>query len=110
MSRFLLIPSSLCAAVLLAACAQTPPRHASAATDSAPARSAEAAPTRSIQSAQAARQPQHVASVEFRVAQTKPAKNLTEVHLDKGNIWVLPEPVFTRADLNGVGPIKTKQG
>ena len=98
MSRLVLISSLLGAAVLLAACQHTAPvqRTAAAANaSSAPATQQQAAPA---------------PTVEFRLAQTRAAKNLTEVRLGKDSIWVLPAPVLMRSDLNGVGPVKDKQG
>lgn len=96
MSRLILISSLLGAAVLLAACQQTAPVQrvaATANTNPAPAAQQQAAPT-----------------VEFRLAQARAAKNLMEVRLADGSIWVLPVPVLTRGDLNGVGPVKNTQG
>jgi hypothetical protein len=97
MSRLLLVPSVLCAAVLLAACQTTKPNQR-------PSQSPTASSTQTAQ-------PQTAApAVDFRLAQTQQAKNLVEVKLGKQSIWVLPAPVLTRSDLSGVGPVKDKKG
>ncbi|HWK60588.1 MAG TPA: preprotein translocase subunit SecD [Eoetvoesiella sp.] len=57
-----------------------------------------------------ARQPRHRAEVFFRLAQAKEAKGLSELRLSGGSIWVLPQPVLSRADLSSVEPIQTQQG
>jgi preprotein translocase subunit SecD len=105
MYRFLRIPSSLCAAALLAACAHTPAKQSAADSAPAPTRTAASNAASATQPAQ-----QRQASVDFRLAQTKAAKDFVEVHVQNRSLWVLPQPVLTRADLSGVGPIKTAQG
>jgi len=101
MQRNYLIPLALLAAVALAGCQHTTPRQQYAA---ATPQAAQPAPV----SQDAARQQQ--ASVDFRLAQTQAAPGLSELKLSDGSLWLLPEPVLTRADLASVEPRKTQQG
>jgi len=101
MQRIYFVPLTILAAVALAGCEHTAPRQQYAA-----ATTQAAQPEPASQGANS----QQLASVDFRLAQTQAAPGLSELKLSDGSLWLLPQPVLTRADLASVEPRKTEQG
>jgi preprotein translocase subunit SecD len=48
--------------------------------------------------------------VEFRLAQPEQAAGLQPLKVGDLQLWVLPQPVLTRGDLQTVAPVKTPEG
>ena len=97
----------------LAAC-QTNPSRPDAATQSS---TSNAAATQRANTApqQPAASSQNTAGttpkITFLLAQTSPANGLARIQLGKdANLYAVPQPVFTQADLQGITPIQTKDG
>jgi preprotein translocase subunit SecD len=88
------------------ACQQMPaqqaatPAAAQAATQAAPAAARQAPPQRDAQ------QP----SVEFRLAQPERAPDLSELRMANATLWVVPQPLFTRADLSTITSVRANDG
>ncbi|TKR57078.1 preprotein translocase subunit SecD [Allopusillimonas ginsengisoli] len=77
----------------------------------APAQKAAAANNAAVAAAQpAASQQARATQVFFRLAQTESASGLSELRLSDGSLWVLPQPVLSRADLASVEPLQTEKG
>lgn len=49
-------------------------------------------------------------SVEFRLAQVEQDNGLQPLKLSDRQLWVLPQPVMTRLDLQSVAAVKAKDG
>lgn len=92
----------------LAAC-QVPPKR----TDTEATKQAAAAQPAGAQQSPSQ---QHAASsavpsITFHLAQAQKAKGLAHIQLSpKASLYVLPQPVFTQADLQQIVPIKNKNG
>lgn len=90
---------SLFVMALLAACQQMPVNN-QAVNPAHPAAAASApAPSRTVSTI-----------VEFRLAQSQPARNLTALHIGKQTLYFFPPPVLTGNDLARAIPMKTSQG
>ncbi|KAA0890597.1 preprotein translocase subunit SecD [Pusillimonas sp. ANT_WB101] len=100
MKRTLFFPALIATAVLLAGCETTAPAQKAAAANNATVAAAQPAASQQAQATQ----------VFFRLAQTESAEGLSELQLSDGSLWVLPQPVLSRADLASVEPLQTKQG
>lgn len=103
MKRTLFFPALIATAVLLAGCETTAPAQKAAAANNATVAAAQTA-------ASPQQQQQQATQVFFRLAQTESAEGLSELQLSDGSLWVLPQPVLSRADLASVEPLQTKQG
>lgn len=95
------IPAVLLFSALLAGCQNMPRKQAAM-----PA-SQYGGPTTAGQQAPPTQQP---VSVDFRLAQAKPAAGLKELKFSDGSIWYLPQPVLARSDLVRVEPLQTQRG
>jgi len=84
----------------LAACQQMPANQHAAANSAAPAGATPAQASRSGVST----------VVEFRLAQTQPAKNLSILHLGKDTLYYFQPPVLTGNDLAKAVPMKNQRG
>lgn len=104
MSRFVSVSLLAAATTLVAACQQMPASR-SAQVPPPPAVAGTAAPAQP-QAAQNAQAP----AVEFRLAQNEKDNGLQPLKLNDRQLWVLPQPVFTRADLQSVTPVKSRDG
>lgn len=103
MNRALFFPTLIATAVLLAGCQTTAPPQKAAAANNATVAAAQPAVSQHAQQQQATQ-------VLFRLAQTELATGLSELRLSDGSLWVLPQPVLSRADLASVEPLQTEQG
>jgi preprotein translocase subunit SecD len=52
----------------------------------------------------------NAAIVEFRLAQNERDKGLQSLKVGDRELWVLPQPVMTRVDLQSVAAVKTQEG
>lgn len=98
MKRTLFIAIMTTAAAVMAGCQTTGPAQRAAAASNAVAE----APQQAF-----AQQPTEVL---FRLAQPEQAQGLSELRLSDGSLWVLPQPVLSRADLTSVEPVQSQQG
>lgn len=110
MSRLVSISLLATATMLIAACQQMPGgRSGQAGWQTA---TAPTPPQLKATPAQASPAPQATAApvVEFRLAQPQKDAGLQPVTLGKQQLWVLPQPVLTRADLQSVVAVKSREG
>jgi preprotein translocase subunit SecD len=106
MNRAVSLTASLLAVVALAACQQMPAQPTAMQSGQ---QGAPAAPVAAPSAAPVARQAQQP-TVEFRLAQPERAPNLSELRMANATLWVLPQPLFTRADLSTVTSVRAKDG
>ncbi|MFT0545818.1 SecDF P1 head subdomain-containing protein [Allopusillimonas ginsengisoli] len=100
MKRTIFFPALIATAVLLAGCETTAPAQKAAAANNAAVAAAQPAASQQARATQ----------VFFRLAQTESASGLSELRLSDGSLWVLPQPVLSRADLASVEPLQTEKG
>lgn len=107
MSRLVSVSFVAAASLLAAACQQMPASRSSQAGQP-PAMPAAAAPAQPpvMPVAQGANAP----VVEFRLAQNEKDKGLQSLKLGEREVWMLPQPVMTRVDLESVAAVRTQDG
>ena len=93
-------PALAALALVLAGC-QTPPTKTGTATPAPTPESAQPAPPAESVGA---------SPVEFYLAQTEPGPGMMEVKLPDGALYMLRDPVLTRADLTEAAALVDKQG
>jgi preprotein translocase subunit SecD len=109
MSRIVSVSLLAIATALVAACQQLPAGRAGQA-DTQPATQVAAAPPPAPVLGAPATQASTVPVVEFRLAQPESAAGLQPLKVGDRQLWVLPQPVLTRADLQTVAPVKSREG
>lgn len=115
MYRVVSVAASLLAVLTLGACQQMPAQQTAQPGAMAPAALAGQAPAQAPARAQAQAQaaPRAAAqlpSVDFRLAQPERAPELQELRMANATLWVAPQPVLSRGDLNTVVAVKAKDG
>jgi preprotein translocase subunit SecD len=107
MSRIVSVSLLAMTTALVAACQQMPAgRTGQAGTQPATQAAMAAAPAQAAPATQASAAP----VVEFRLAQPESAAGLQPLKVGDLQLWVLPQPVLTRADLQTVAPVKSRDG
>jgi preprotein translocase subunit SecD len=111
MPRLLSVSLLAMTAAFVAACQQMPAGRAGQASTQ-PATQTTAATALAPVPAQTApaTQGSRVPVVEFRLAQPESAAGLQPLKVGDRQLWVLPQPVLTRADLQTVAPVKSREG